>query len=91
MRLTLLFAACFSATLLVLIAEHGAESSICVNTNVCPAIKALEKKLEKLIALVTPQGKLGLTHLYWIFFCFRLFLLLFFFIFIFLYQAPHLR
>jgi len=53
-----LFAACFSATLLVLIAEHGAESSTCANTNVCPAIKALEekleKKLEKLIALVTP-------------------------------------
>jgi len=50
----LLLAACFSATLLVLIAIHGAESGTCDNNNVCTAIEALERKLEKLIALVTP-------------------------------------
>ena len=61
----LLFAASFSVALLILVAIHGAESGTCDKTNVCPAIdaleKKLEKKLEKLIALVTPQGKLGLT------------------------------
>ena len=60
----LLFAACFSATLLILVAIHGAESSTCDNTNVCPAIKALERKLETLIAMVTSPGKLGLTDLH---------------------------
>ncbi|XP_020614395.1 uncharacterized skeletal organic matrix protein 5-like isoform X1 [Orbicella faveolata] len=53
----LLFAACFGVhgvALLILVAIHGAESGTCDKTNVCPAIKALEKKLEKLIALVTP-------------------------------------
>ena len=79
----LLFAACFSVTLLVLIAIHGAESGYCDKTNVCPAIKALETKLEKLIALVTPPGILGLTDLHWIF------VLSFFFPFFSLYQAPH--
>jgi len=52
-----LFAACFGVTLLVLVAIHGAESGACDKTNVCPAIKALEKKLDNLIALVTPPGK----------------------------------
>lgn len=57
----LLFAACFGVhglALLILVAIHGAESGTCDKTNVCPAIKALEKKLEKLIALVTPPGNL---------------------------------
>ena len=56
MRLS--FAVCFSATLFVLIAEHGAESSTCGETDVCSAIKALETKLEKLTTLVTPPGKI---------------------------------
>jgi len=60
----LLLAACFSATLVFLIAIHGTESGTCDNTNVCTAIEALERKLEKLIALVTPPGKLGLTDLH---------------------------
>ena len=57
----LLFAACFSVTLIVLIAIHGAESGTCDNTNVCSAIKALEVKLENLVVLLSPPGKLGLT------------------------------
>lgn len=57
----LLFSACFGVALLILAAIHGAESGTCDKTNVCPAIKALEKKLEKLIALVTLPGNLGLT------------------------------
>ena len=59
-----MFAACFSVALLILAAIHGTESGTCDKTNVCPAIKALEKKLENLIALVTPPGSLGLTHLF---------------------------
>jgi len=62
-----LFAACFSATLFVLITEQSAESGRCGETDVCSAIKALEMKLEakfeKLVALVTPPGKLELTDL----------------------------
>ena len=57
----LLFAACFGVALLILVAVHGAESGTCDKTNICPVIEALEKKLEKLIALVTPPGKIGLT------------------------------
>ena len=61
----LLFAACFSVTLIVLIAIHGAESGTCDKTNVCSAIKAMETKLEaklqKLLVLLSPPGKLGLT------------------------------
>ena len=57
----LLFAACFSVTLIVLFAIHGAESGTCDNTNVCSAIKALEVKLENLVVLLSPPGKLGLT------------------------------
>jgi len=53
-----LSAACFIATLFVLIAKHGAESGACGETDVCTAIKTLAAKLEKLIALVTPPGKL---------------------------------
>jgi len=40
--------------LLILVAIHGAESGTCDKKNVCSAIEALETKLEKLIALVTP-------------------------------------
>ncbi|XP_068759837.1 uncharacterized skeletal organic matrix protein 5-like [Montipora capricornis] len=50
----LLFAACFGVALLILAAIHSTESGTCDKTNVCPAIKALEMKLETLIALVTP-------------------------------------
>ena len=61
----LLFAACFSVTLIVLFAIHGAESGTCDKTNVCSAIKAMETKLEaklqKLLVLLSPPGKLGLT------------------------------
>ena len=57
----LLFEACFGVALLILVAIHGAESGTCERTNVCPAIKALETKLENLIELVTPQGKIGLS------------------------------
>jgi len=64
----LLFTVCFSVTLLVLFAIHGAESGTCGETDVCSAIKDLKKKLENLIALVTPPGKLGLTDLRKIFF-----------------------
>ena len=63
----LLFAACFSVTLIVLVAIHGAESATCDKTNVCSAIKpletkleGLEAKLENLIMLLSPPGKLGL-------------------------------
>ena len=59
----LLFAAYFGVALLILVVIHGAESGTCHKTNVCPAINALQKKLEKLIALVTPPGKLGLNSL----------------------------
>ena len=58
----LLFAACFGVALLILVAIHSAESGTCDKTNVCPAIEALGKKLEKLIALVTPPGKIELTN-----------------------------
>ncbi|XP_020623386.1 uncharacterized skeletal organic matrix protein 5-like [Orbicella faveolata] len=51
-----LSAACFIATLFVLIAKHGAESGACGETDVCTAIKTLEAKLQKLIALVTPPA-----------------------------------
>ena len=60
MRLSCLsFIVCFSATSLVLIAEHVhcVKSGTCDNTNVCEAIKVLETKLEKLITLVAPRGK----------------------------------
>ena len=60
----LLFAACLSVALLILVIIHGAESGTCDKTNVFPAIEALEKKLEKLIALVTPPGKIGLTDIH---------------------------
>ena len=75
------FAACFGVALLTLAAIRGAESGTCVKTNVCPAIKALENKLDKLIALVTPPGKFELTRLYCIFllFCFRFFFYYFFY------------
>ena len=69
LKMRLLLAACFSANvLLLLIAMHGAESGTCDNTNVCTAIEALERKLEKLIALVTPPGTLGLTDLHYFFY-----------------------
>ena len=59
----LLFTACFSITLIVLFAIHSAESGTCDKNNVCPAIKALETKLEakleKLLGLLSPPGKLG--------------------------------
>ena len=64
----LLFGACFSVTLIVLVAIHGAESAPCDKTNVCSAIKpletkleGLEAKLENLIMLLSPPGKLKLT------------------------------
>ena len=64
----LLFAACFSVTLIVLVAIHGAESVTCDKTNVCSAIKplktkleGLEAKLENLITLLSPPDKFGLT------------------------------
>lgn len=61
----LVVAACFSVTLIVLFAIHGAESGTCDKTNVCSAIKAMETKLEaklqKLLVLLSPPGKLGLT------------------------------
>ena len=73
----LLFAACFSATLLVLIAVHSTESGVsgnraaktCHKTNICTDMKTLETKLENLIALVKSMsasqpklpGKLRLT------------------------------
>lgn len=66
----LLFSACFGVALLILAAINGAESGTCDKTNVCPAIQALEKKLENLIALVTPPGNLGLTHHFCIIFYF---------------------
>ena len=56
-----LFATCFSVSFLILVAIHGVESGTCDKTNVCPAIQALEKKLEKLISLVTQPGKIELT------------------------------
>ena len=65
MRLS--FAACFSVTLIVLISTHNSESDTCDKTNVCSAIKpletkleGLEAKLENLIMLLSPPGKLGL-------------------------------
>ena len=67
MRLS--FAVWLSVTLFVLIAKHGAESGTCGETDVCAAIKSLETKVEKLIALVTPPGKLELTDLFRIFLC----------------------
>ena len=63
----LLFAACFSVSLIVLISTHNAEADTCDKTNVCSAIKpletkleGLEAKLENLIMLLSPPGKLGL-------------------------------
>ena len=54
-----LFAACFSVALFILVAIHGSESGTCDKTNVCPAIQALETKLEELISLVSQQpGKI---------------------------------
>lgn len=69
----LLFAACFNATLLVLITVHGTESGVsdnqtpsntvntCDKTNVCTAMKNLETKLENLIALVKNTSTSQLT------------------------------
>jgi len=72
LKMRLLFAACFSVNLLLQVAIHGndtgTESGTCDETNVCSTIKALETKLEakleKLIELVSPPGKLGLTDLH---------------------------
>ena len=82
-----LFADCFNVALPTLVAIHGAESGTCDKTNVCSAIKALENKLDRVVALVTPPGRFELTRLYCIFLLlfFRLFLLLFF-----SYQAHHM-
>ena len=68
----LLFAACFSVNLLLQVVingnDTGAESSTCDKANVCSVIKALETKLEakleKLIDMASPPGKLGLTDLH---------------------------
>lgn len=80
------FAACFGVVLLTLAAMQRAESGTCDKTNVCPAIKALENKLDKLIALVTPPGKFELTRLY----CIFIITFLCFFLFFFLYQDHHM-
>ena len=52
----LLFAIRLYVPLLILVAIHVAESGTCDNMNVCSAIKDLGKKLDNLIALVTPPG-----------------------------------
>ena len=76
--------------MLILVAVHGAESGTCDKTNVCPAIEALEKKLEKPIALVTPPGKIGLTSFHNLDYFLSLFS--FFFAFFFsLHRALHLN
>ena len=87
----LLFAACFGVALLILVAVHGAESGMCDKTDVCPAIEALEKKLEKLIALVTPPGKIGLTNFHNLDYCLSLFSFFFAFLFIASNTSPELN
>ena len=52
-----LFEGCFSVALLI-ITIHSAESGTCDKTNVCPAIQAMETKLEKIISLLNPPGKI---------------------------------
>ena len=55
-----LFADCFSVALII-ITIHSAESGTCEKTNVCPAIQAMETKLEKIISLLSPPGKIEWT------------------------------
>ena len=73
LKMRLVFAACFSANLFVLMVNghqtpsHGTASKKCNKGRVCIAIERLEAKLESLIGLVnktstpqpTPPGKLG--------------------------------
>ena len=82
-----LFAGCFSVALIIIII-HGAESGTCDKTNVCPAIQAMETKLEIIISLLSPPGNIEWTDFHNVGSFIRYF---FFSLSLFLYRARHLN